>query len=102
MSCDVAPNVLASVKRSLRITTTAFDDEIRELILAGMNDLGIAGVVPPSQENPLILTALKTYVRVRFGSPDEYDKLKAAYDEQKAQLSMATGYTNWGGSDGSV
>ena len=101
MSC-VDPNVLASVKRSLRVTTTAFDDEIRELIMAAMADLGIAGVVPPSAENPLILTAIKTYVKVRFGSPDEYERLKAAYDEQKAQLSMATGYTNWGGADGSV
>ena len=26
----------------------------------------------------------------------DYDKLKAAYDEQKAQLSMKTGYTDWG------
>ncbi len=95
MSC-VDPNVLASVKRSLRVTTTAFDDEIRELILAGMADLGIAGVVPPSQENPLILTALKTYVKTRFGAPEEYEQLKAAYDEQKAQLSMATGFTDWG------
>ena len=97
MSC-VDPNILASVKRSLRVTTTAFDDEIRELILAGFADLGIAGVEPPSMEDPLILTALKTYCKVRFGAPEEYDRLKAAYDEQKAQLSMATGYTDWGDS----
>jgi len=29
----------------------------------------------------------------------EYRNLKASYDEQKAQLSMATGYTDWGGAD---
>ena len=29
----------------------------------------------------------------------EYDRLKAAYDEQKAQLTMATGYTDWGNHD---
>ena len=37
-----------------------------------------------------------TYCKANFGSPDAYDKLKAAYDEQKAQLSMHTGHTDWG------
>ena len=32
-----------------------------------------------------------------FGEPDEYDRLKKSYDEQKAQLSTCTGYTDWGG-----
>ena len=26
---------------------------------------------------------------------EESDRLKASYDEQKAQMQMATGYTNW-------
>ena len=29
---------------------------------------------------------------VNFGSPSDYDRMKASYDEQKAQLQMATGY----------
>jgi hypothetical protein len=36
---------------------------------------------------------------MRFGSPPDYDRLKASYDEQKAQLQMSTGYTDWGDSD---
>jgi hypothetical protein len=35
---------------------------------------------------------------MNFGELDKmefYDRLKASYDEQKAQLSMATGYTVW-------
>jgi hypothetical protein len=31
-----------------------------------------------------------------FGLPEDYDRLKRSYDEQKAQLSNATGYTDWG------
>jgi len=27
--------------------------------------------------------------------PEDYDKLKRSYDEQKAQLSNATNYTVW-------
>ena len=83
------------VKLALRIVTTAYDDEIDHLIAAAFLDLGIAGVVVPEDMNDLVLRAVITYCRVHFGSPDDYDRLKASYDEQKAQLSMATGYTTW-------
>ena len=83
------------VKLALRIVTSAYDDEIDSLIDAAFLDLGIAGVVVPKDMNNLVLRAVITYCRVHFGSPDEYDRLKASYDEQKAQLMTATGYTVW-------
>ena len=49
--------------------------------------------------DPLILRAVTTYVKMNFGLPEDYDKLKASYDEQKAQLGMATGYTIWRSDD---
>jgi len=88
--------MLTAVKMALRVSTTAFDSEINSLIDAAKLDLGVAGVVIPSEIDALVQTAVITYVRVRFGQPDDYDRLKRAYDEQKAQLSMCTGYTNWG------
>jgi hypothetical protein len=75
--------------------TTAYDDEIDHLIAAAFLDLGIAGVVVPEDMNDLVLRAVITYCRVHFGTPDDYDRLKASYDEQKAQLMTATGYTEW-------
>ena len=83
------------VKLALRIVTTAYDDEIDHLIAAAFLDLGIAGVVVPEDMNDLVLRAVITYCRVHFGTPDDYDRLKASYDEQKAQLMTATGYTVW-------
>lgn len=88
--------MLEKVKLALRITTNAFDSELTDLINAAYLDLGIAGVINTENETPLIIRAVITYCRCNFGQPDEYDRLKASYDEQKAQLSMATGYTNWG------
>ena len=87
--------MLDKVKLALRITTDAFDDELTDLISAARLDLGIAGVVVPDEIDALVGRAIITYCRVHFGSPDEYDRLKAAYDEQKAQLMTATGYTVW-------
>jgi hypothetical protein len=87
--------MLDKVKLALRITTDAFDDELADLINAARLDLGIAGVVVPEEIDALVGRAIITYCRVHFGSPEEYDRLKAAYDEQKAQLMTATGYTVW-------
>jgi hypothetical protein len=88
--------MLEKVKLALRITTNAFDSELTDLINAAYLDLGIAGVINTENETPLIIRAVITYCRCNFGQPDEYDRIKASYDEQKAQLSMATGYTDWG------
>lgn len=103
--------ILQKVKLALRITTTAFDDELTDLMNACLLDLGIAGVdVPYSSsvdthgepisvlDNDLVIRAIITYCKVHFGDArgvEELDRLKASYDEQKAQMSMATGYTSW-------
>ncbi len=88
--------LIDDARMALRITSTAYDNEITRLINAAKGDLGIAGVVLPTTIDELCETAVLTYVRMHFGSPADYDKLKASYDEQKAQLQMATGYTDWG------
>ena len=87
--------LLQLVKLALRITTDDFDNELSSLINAAQVDLGIAGVVLPSALDDIVKLAIITFCKMNFGSPDEYARLKASYDEQKAQLSMATGYTNW-------
>lgn len=87
--------MLDKVKLALRITTTAFDSELNDLIDAAKLDLGIAGVVFPDELDAICQKAIITYCKVNFGEPDDYDRLKASYDEQKAQLSMASGYTTW-------
>lgn len=88
---------LEKVKLSMRIITDLFDQEITDLIAAALLDLGIAGVDGESVaiSDPLVLRAVTTYCRMHFGQPEDYDRLKKSYDEQKAQLGMATGYTIW-------
>ena len=91
--------MLEKVKLSLRIKTDAFDDEISDLILAALADLGIAGI-HTDDADPLIIRAVITYCKLYFGEPEDPDRLNASYNEQKAQLQMATGYTDWGDLDG--
>lgn len=93
----VVDPMLAIVKLALRITENDFDNEITDLIAAAEADMGIAGVIVPAELDPIVRTAVITYVKMRFGQPDDYDRLKLSYDEQKAQLITATGYTDWMG-----
>lgn len=88
--------LIDNCKMAMRITTSAYDTEIQAYIDAAMLDLGIAGVTIPEEANALINKAIMTYVRMSFGAPANYDRLKDSYDEQKAQLMNATGYTIWG------
>ena len=87
--------MLEKVRLALRITTTAFDSELSDLINAAYADLGIAGVVNTESTDPIIIRAVTTYCRMNFGEVSDYDRLKASYDEQKAQLSMGSGYTDY-------
>lgn len=94
--------ILAKVKLALRITTDAFDSELTDLIDACIADLRIAGISTEIMgteylQIPAVIMAVTTYCKINFGKIDgaEYDRLKASYDEQKKQLGMATGYTDW-------
>ena len=97
----MATMTLADVKLALRITTNAYDNELTDLMAAAAADLGVAGVTQTSTADMLVRRASITYIKMHFGEPDEYDRLKKSYDEQKAQLATATGYTNWGDNNGS-
>ena len=86
---------LDKVRMGLRITTTAYNEELTDLIAAAEQDLGIAGVELPAELDEICVRAVITYCKMNFGLPDDYDRLKKSYDEQKAQLVTATGYTDW-------
>ena len=91
--------MLEMVKTALRIKTNVYDSELTYLIAAAQLDLGIAGVVLPDEMDEIVQRAIITYCKMSFGIPEDYDRLKMSYDEQKAQLITATGYTNWGDCD---
>ena len=93
--------MLELVKKALRITTNSFNDELNHLISSALIDLGFGGAMPEvlvvtTDTDPIIAQAIITYCKMSFGLPEDYDRLKKSYDEQKAQLISATGYTDWG------
>lgn len=85
--------ILSETKNAMRLTKIEYDSEISRLIDAACADLGVAGITATSETtDPILIMAIITYCRLNFGSPSDYDRLKASYDEQKAQLQTAAGY----------
>lgn len=109
--------MLKEAKKALRVTINHFDSEIASLLMAGANDLEIAGVTLPGTvtftigtddavvdtstlTDHLAMRAIITYAAMRFGNPPNYDKLRDAYETQKVQLMHADSYTNYGTDNG--
>ena len=107
--------MLQEAKLALRVSAEIYDAEICDLIEAGARDLEIAGVVIPGTvdfttttsdgavtitdnstlTDALVVRAILTYVRLHFGSPNDYDRLEKAYETQKTQLMHAVDYTTY-------
>lgn len=87
---EQTPTILSRVKTALRVTTTAFDDEITMLIESACADLNLAGVsyevLNDVNENPSIMQAVICYCKSRFGDPETGAKWEELYKMQKAQL----------------
>lgn len=86
------------VTLDLKTDDAGLEDEILGLIAAAIADLketaGVdTGYICPNAEvnmndyrEALLAIAIKTYVRMHFKDPEDYDKLKESYYTQKAQL----------------
>lgn len=97
-------SLLDKVRITCRVTTVGYEQELTGLINAAFADLGITDIdaskLTEQGIDPLIERAVLTFCKMNFGyatlDGDRYDRLKASYDEQKSQLLMSSGYTNWG------
>lgn len=91
--------LLPQIKTALQITSTDFDTELTGMIEEAINDMGFADITNSDETDPSVAQCITLYCMYRFelfhGSLERADKLKAIYDEQKATLGMATGYTTY-------
>jgi len=95
--------LLDKVKLALLISSNDFDTELSDLIGSAFIDLNIGDVnedvTVSTTTDAAIIRAVCCYVGYQFelehGALNRADAFKRSYDEQKAQLSMATGYANF-------
>lgn len=91
--------MLDKVKLALRISGSAFDDEVTDLINAAIADLRLVGIIVPENAgspeatgDPLISRAIVLYAKAEFGFNDDAEKYRKAYDYLKCALSLAGDY----------
>jgi hypothetical protein len=76
------------VKMSLRVRTTAFDDEIQTLMNEAVEDLSRSGIDNTSSE--MYGRAVVCYARTYFGEKDESERerLRQGYERIKQRLAV--------------
>ena len=87
--------MLEDVKRGLRITNTAYDLEVLDLIEAAKADLHIPQIDPLKivDTEPLIKRAIILYCKANFGLDNkDSEKYQAAYNNQTERLSLSLLY----------
>ena len=88
--------LLGDIKTTLRISSTAYDTEISDLIDAAKADLQLSGVLATKivDTDPLIKRVITIYCKANFGleNPD-YERLLQAYGSLKIHLCLSTEYT---------
>lgn len=89
--------LIDDIKTALRISNTAFDTEINDLIAATRADLKLSGILESKvndDTDPLIKRAITVYVKAHFGwnNPDS-EKLQQSYEMLKRHLALSQEYT---------
>ena len=89
--------ILDDIKIALRISNTAYDSEINDLVAAARADLKLSGILESKvndDTDPLIKRAITVYVKTNFGwnNPDA-ERLQQSYDMLKCHLALSQEYT---------
>ena len=90
--------ILDDIKIALRISNTAYDSEINDLVAAARADLRLSGILESKvndDTDPLIKRAIIIYVKANFGwnNPDA-ERLQQSYNMLKIHLALSQEYTS--------
>ena len=86
--------MLDKVKLALRLSGTALDGEVSDLINAAIADLPAeAGSSSKTLGDPLLDRAVVLYAKAEFGFNDDAERYRNAYDYLKCALSLTADYT---------
>lgn len=95
--------MLNKVKLALRLSGSAYDPEVKDLIDAALADLRLVGITVPeaagSSEttgDPLLDRAVILYAKAEFGYDADAERYRKAYDYLKCSLALSDEHTGAG------
>ncbi|WP_228307288.1 head-tail connector protein [Priestia sp. J2] len=85
--------MIEKVRKSLRISHTALDEDIQDLIDAALMELQLSGIKKLDESDPLIIRAVTVYCKAEFGfdNPDA-DRFRASFESLRTHLALAGDY----------
>lgn len=84
--------MVEKIRKALRITTLALDEDIEDAINACKRELHIAGVGRIEETDPLIVAAIKTYCRAEFDYCGKGEQYRKSFEALKIALSLSGDY----------
>lgn len=85
--------MIEDVKLALRLTNSAYDMEVQDLIESAKMDLVQSGIKNVKETDPLIKRAIITYAKANFGIDNsQADRFHDSYVMLKQHLSLAGDY----------
>lgn len=87
--------MISTVKLALRISNSAYDTEISDLIAEAKADLKLCGLIEEKivETDALIKRAIVTYCKANFGLNNaDSEKLQGSYEAIRNHLSMSIDY----------
>lgn len=86
--------MLQKIKDALRVSGSALDIEIQDLIEAAQADLRLSGITK-NEDDPLILRAITIYCKAHFGyeEPAQAELFMKSYNALKVHLALSREYT---------
>ena len=89
-------SLFEKIKQRVRLTMSALDGEVLDLIDECKADLMLSGVLEDKiiDTDPLVLRAVSTYCRAYYeGDNTKAERLQASYESLKTHLSISVDYT---------
>jgi uncharacterized phage protein (predicted DNA packaging) len=85
--------MIEKVRKSLRISHTALDDDIQDLIEAALMELQLSGIKKLDESDPLIIRAVTVYCKAEFGfdNPDA-ERFRNSFESLRNHLALAGDY----------
>lgn len=84
--------ILDDIKKSLRITNTANDEDISDVIDACKIDLTLAGIAIAKETDALMKQAIKLYARGYYNYQGEGERWQKAYSALKDSMALCGDY----------
>ena len=87
---------IEELRKRVGLSNTNFDEELREVELAAIEDLKISGIHEGNivASDPVVCQAITAYVRANFRNNKQSEKYQKTYERIRHKMSVSSSYKN--------